>query len=568
MIYCINISIIILSCLCMIYAWLSPNHYMPWMTAYSDFSTFLAIVLLTLYLIINNKTFKLPRILIFFILLAMLPILQFIGGKIPFFGDALIVALYIYAFSLSAFTAYNLVKDKNNKEKMYNIIFSLIIFSGLVSIYIALTQWFLIRTGSVFIVDLADHGRPFANFAQPNTLSTFLFMGLLAILYFYEKNYFNKVCAGLLGGVFIFGIVLTQSRTAWVTIPFLMIWWLWKSPTFHAKMGKLALCLWIIIFIVFIYIIPMIAQQLDIANTSNFIERATTGHSRIAMWQQMILAIQEKPWFGYGWHQVSVAQFNMMPFFPTHEMTKHSHNIILELIISNGLPLAILIIFFISYWLWLLSKLANNIEITIALAMVGVVLIHAMFEYPLEYAFFLLPIGFLLGLILSENQYISIIPVSRNSFIIIVFVNIFLYVFILKEYIVIEKDVRLARFELLNIGTLHAAQAAPNVILLTKQREELRFMRTKPVKNLSAERLEWMKHVAFSNGSPLALHRYAQALALNNYKHESLQILSSVNQLYGLNYTYNSLFKEDQSLAFAWEYANSRSQLKKSIVNE
>ena len=68
--------------------------------------------------------------------------------------------------------------------------------------------------------------------------------------------------------------------------------------------------------------------------------------------------------------------------------------------------------------------------------------------------------------------------------------------------------------------------------------------------------------------SPLALHRYAQALALNNYKHESLQILSSVNQLYGLNYTYNSLFKEDQSLAFAWEYANSRSQLKKSIVNE
>lgn len=552
----------------MIYAWLSPNHYMPWMTAYSDFSTFLAIILLTLYLALNNKTLKLPHISFFFILLALIPILQFIGGNIPFFGDAFIITLYIYAFSLSIFTAYNLARNTSNKEGIYKIIFSLVIFSGLVSIYIALTQWLLIRTGSVFIVDLADHGRPFANFAQPNTLSTFLFMGLLAILYFYEKNYFNKVCAGLLGLVFIFGIVLTQSRTAWITIPFLVIWWLWKSTAFHAKIGKLALCLWIAVFILFIYITPMIAQQLDIANTSNFIERATTGYGRIAIWQQMILAIQEKPWFGYGWHQVSVAQLNIMPFFPIHEMTKHSHNIILELIISNGLPLAILIIFFISYWLWSLSKFANNVEITIALAMVGVVMVHAMFEYPLEYAFFLLPIGFLLGLILSEKQYVSTISFSRNFFILIVFLNILLYVFILKEYIIIEKDVRLARFELLNIGKLHAVQAAPNVILLTKQREELRFMRTKPVKNLSNERLEWMKHVAFSNGSPLALRRYAQALALNNYKHESLQVLSSVNQLYSQNYTYDSLFHDDQSLAFAWEYANSKTLINKSIVNE
>ena len=68
MIHRINISIIVLSCLCMIYAWLSPNHYMPWMTAYSDFSTFLAIILLTLYLALNNKSLKLPHISFFFIL--------------------------------------------------------------------------------------------------------------------------------------------------------------------------------------------------------------------------------------------------------------------------------------------------------------------------------------------------------------------------------------------------------------------------------------------------------------------------------------------------------------------
>ena len=270
------------------------------------------------------------------------------------------------------------------------------------------------------------------------------------------------------------------------------------------------------------------------------------------MWHQMLIAIQHEPWVGYGWNQVSVAQITVFLDYPTTEWIEHSHNILLDLIIWNGIPLGIVIILGFSWWLYQLSKLATSIEIIIVLAMIGSVLVHAMLEYPLEYAFFLLPVGFLLGLIQADQLNIKLFKINKRAFSVFLFFYLMLYIWIFGEYRVIEKDVELARFELANIGEIHSEKAAPNVILLTQLREQIRFMRTEPKSKMTSEQLKWMKHVAYRYAMPISLYRYAQALALNGQEAEAKRHLLIIQKLYGRTYTYESLFNKDATLAFKW----------------
>jgi O-antigen ligase len=541
------------SSILLIFSWLTPNHYFPWTTAYNDFSIFLVLFFLGLYLILNNINLSVPKGFILLIALSVLPLfLWLLRGNI-FFGEALVSSIYIAGFSFAFFIAFNLAKESEKvKLETYKIISYLIILACIVSVGIQLSQWLMIKTGSVFIIDLVPGGRPYANFAQPNNFATFLCLGLMASLYIYEKKYINGICGSFLAFFLLFGLVLTQSRTPWVFCVCFAIWWLWKTCDLKVRFSKKSLFFFISGYVFFLIVIPFLSEFLGVTTTADIFSRATNGYLRLPMWHQMMIAIQNEPWLGYGWNQVSVAQITVFLDYPTTEWIEHSHNILLDLIIWNGIPLGLLIILGFSYWLYQLSKLATSIEVIIALAMIGSVLVHAMLEYPLEYAFFLLPVGFLLGLMQADRLNIKLFKINKNAFSVFLLIYLMLYIWIFLEYRVIEKDVELARFELANIGEIHSEKAAPNVILLTQLREQIRFMRTEPKSRMTKEKLEWMKHVAYRYAMPISLYRYAQALALNGQEDEAKRHLLIIQKLYGRTYTYGSLFNKDATLAFKW----------------
>lgn len=531
-------------------AWLIPNHYMPWLTAHSDFLTLLALLALSIVFIKKKQIIFFPVPFIYLSLIAFIPILQFMAGKIFFFGDALITVIYILGFVLALL--YGFLLGRKNKE-IYKWFFFLILLNSLICIYIEMNQWLLLSNGSIWVVDLSESSRPYANFAQPNTCATFLSMGLISTLYIYEKKYINKSGLVVIGTFILFGIALTQSRTSWVFISLFIIWWFWKNNYLKTRLNKRLMFYFLIIYIFFILILPEISNSLGVIGTADIVTRTTTGYLRIPMWKQMLIAIKEQPLFGYGWNQVSVAQLSVFLKYPTHEWVEHSHNIILDIFIWNGIPLGILIIGFIGWWLYQLSKLAIYIEAFAALSMVGAVLVHAMLEFPLEYAFFLLPVGFLLGLVQSENNNTKTISVNNKLFSMFIVSAFSLYIWIFLEYRAIEKDVQLARFESLNIGNIHANRSAPKILLLSQLRDQLKFIRTPPVANMSKDELKWMKSVSYRYATPTALYRYAQALALNNQLHEAKKHLLIIEKLHHKKFSTESLYQVNDSLIFGWK---------------
>lgn len=548
-----NFLFILFLCILLVFSWLTPNHYLPWTTAYNDFSIFLALFFLGLYLFLKSINLKVPQSFILLIALSTLPLLLWSLRGNVFFGEALVSSIYIAGFAFAFYIAFNLAQlSEQVKLETYKLLSYLIILACIVSVGIQLSQWLMIKTGSVFIIDLVSGGRPYANFAQPNNFATFLCLGLMASLYSYEKKYINGICGLFLAIFLLFGLVLTQSRTPWIFSICFAIWWLWKTYDLKVRFSKISLLFFISVYVAFLVVIPFLSEYLGVTTTADIVSRATNGYLRLPMWHQMLIAIQHEPWVGYGWNQVSVAQITVFLDYPTTEWIEHSHNILLDLIIWNGIPLGIVIILGFSWWLYQLSKLATSIEIIIALAMIGSVLVHTMLEYPLEYAFFLLPVGFLLGLIQADQLNIKLFKINKSAFSVFLLFYLMLYIWIFGEYRVIEKDVELARFELANIGEIHSEKAAPNVILLTQLREQIRFMRTEPKSKMTSDQLKWMKHVAYRYAMPISLYRYAQALALNGQEAEAKRHLLIIQKLYGRTYTYESLFNKDATLAFKW----------------
>lgn len=535
------------------FAWLSPNHIFPWLTSHSEFSIFFSLICLGVYTLIIKKQLVIQKKNLWLLLLALIPICQYGLGKIFFLGDAILSSLYVLAFLFAISLGNTLSRNPQEKRRILELFSYIVVFCCLISVYIAMLQWLLIHRHGILMAELPPGARPFANFAQPNTLATFLIMGIMSTIYLYENKILSKYVGSILAYLLIFGIALTQSRTPWVYTLAFLIWWFWKGNLLQLRTktsGIICGCIW---FLLCLTLLPIFSNWLGVAVIEDAYTRASSGFARLNMWQQMLVAIKNEPWFGYGWNQVGVAQVQNTLEFSHYEWTEHAHNFILDLLIWNGIPLGLLILVILVCWLVRFITLANTKENFLILSMVGAVLVHAMLEFPLEYAFFLLPVGFLFGLVQADIENANYFSIPLLSFSCVIVISISLYSWIWQEYRTVEDDIELARFEALNIGTLHAENKVPNIIILTQLREQIGLMRTQPKANMNNSEIEGVRKIAYRYASSPALYRYSQVLALNGYKMEAEKHLLILEKLHGKKYSFESIFQVNESLAFEWQ---------------
>ena len=536
------------------FSYLLPNYYDPWRTVYHEYLMFATFLLLFIKILIDHPNLQINRKIISIFIISLIPLMQNIFGKIYFFGDALIAFIYIFSFGIAVLIGINLRRNLG-LDKIIRFISGVFICAGLISSYIILKQWLLLSNGGIWSVDLPSGGRPFANFAQPNNCASFLLLSALATLYIFEKKIINHLSAIGLIVLLLFCLALTQSRAAWVFIICFLVWWFWKINSFSARLSKYLIFCPLGVLILFIWTIPYLSSSLEIISTSDIITRVTTGYQRIPMWHQMLLAISDEPIWGYGWNQVSVAQLSIYLKYPISVWTEHSHNIFLDLLIWNGVPIGSTIIAFFIIWLWQLSKLTKSVEIFIGLAMMGVLIVHSMFEYPLEYAFFLLPMGLILGALSFDLYDEGVKFFSKNIGMIVFIISTILFTWIFIEYRCVEEDTRLLQFELKNIGETHAIQDAPNIMLLTQLRERIRFLRTQPQNNITQEQMIRMRQVTYRYGDSINLYKYAQLLLLNNKRESAKRYLLILSGMHQKEVAIESLYNINDSLNYKWKRA-------------
>lgn len=171
-----QILCLIVASILLAFGWLSPFHTYPWVTFSSELASFgaaLAIVILFL-----TKEIKIPRPQILMLVIVLLPLLQFCFGLILDFSVAFLSFTYLFTFWLMMLCGYNLSLQAENREKLMIGFSLLVLVAGLLSSFMAVVQWLNLESYLYGIMGLRGN-RPYANFGQPNNLSTFLVMGLM-----------------------------------------------------------------------------------------------------------------------------------------------------------------------------------------------------------------------------------------------------------------------------------------------------------------------------------------------------------------------------------------------------
>lgn len=506
--------------------WLLPNHYYPWPTFYNEFAAFTALWTAACC-VLAHRRFDLSWSILILFCLTIVPLIQWLSGLIVFRGDALLATFYLAgaAFAISVGRGGYSIGGK----KAFEFLAWLFVFGAAMSVWIALYQWLRLG-GNIWIADLRVGDRPYANLAQPNNLATFLSMGLASALYLWESRCLGRVAAHTIVVFLMVGVVLTQSRTPWLGWLCFAVWWGWNSERCGLRLPRKWVATWVALYFGMVLSLPHVANFLHLS-VSDIAERAQSS-GRLDLWVQFCHAILQGGWWGYGWNQVSMAQIAVTLDHPVPISAEHSHNILLDLLLWNGPLVGGLIIAAMAYWLGRLALRANSLQSAFGLLVVGLLLLHGMLEFPLEYAFFLLPTCLLLGMVERHQGIKPIAILPRKIGIATVALAAGLIGWVWHDYRLIEDDHRLMRFETARIGTIKAEKSAPDVLLLDQLREFLRFVRTEASVGMSEDELAWMRDVAGRYPYPPSLFRYALALGLNSRYEESARQLRILKALY------------------------------------
>ena len=154
-----------------------------------------------------------------------------------------------------------------------------------------------------------------------------------------------------------------------------------------------------------------------------------------------------------------------------------------------------------------------------------------MLELPYHQAYFLIPAGLWIGVIEFSTGAESLS--SFRSKLILIATATVLFFGICIEYLKIEEDFRLARFEYLRIGSLHASRSAPEVMFLSNLAAYSRIYRTVPRVGMSDRELADMEAIVRRYPYGRLLSRYSEALALNGHLVEAKKVFSKIRYLYG-----------------------------------
>lgn len=250
-------------------------------------------------------------------------------------------------------------------------------------------------------------GRAVGNLRQPNHLSSLLVWALIALVPLTQARRFLNLrlrgrMAAALGALLVLGVVLTASRTGVVGVGLVALWGLAD----RRLDGRIRLAMMAAPLLYLLWWLGVAAWAHETAHTFGGEVRLAEGDlsaSRFGIWSNTLALIRANPLTGVGFGEFNFAW--TLTEFPDRPVAffDHTHNLPLQFAVELGLPLASLLIGLLLVSLVLAARRAWRVPgdagaaSRAAFMVVLLIGVHSLLEYPLWYAYFLLPAAWAWG---------------------------------------------------------------------------------------------------------------------------------------------------------------------------
>lgn len=538
----------------------------PWVSWHAEAWIFAGLLLLSMHALLKGlrvnrclQPVAIPSSALPFLGLFVLVVFQLIFGQIHFFGQALVLGFYFVGAVFALMIGFCGVRFQEGRmyfpcQAVLMLLAWTILLAGIICAALALAQAFQVWDFA-WILHQSAGRRPGANLGQPNHLATLLVASGSAVIYLSLTQRFKAYTVYFLLCFLGLGVVVTESRTGVLSIFVLLGWWLTAGRKFasHSLFGPLILVLAIIVtFFVwpdFISAYNEGVTELLGSSTSRFTESAFDP--RLTVWPQLLEASLLKPWLGWGMGQTPAAHIAVIHLHNDSLPFSYSHNILIDLVIWIGWPLALALVILTLLWLWRCLPKLQNADAWFGFAVALPLMVHSLLEFPFAYAYLLFPA--LIGVGAAEAAMGRPPSFRVPGRVAAAFLAIFaaLSAWTVVEYLKIEEEFRLARFAMLRIGPPEVSKPGFEPHLLTQLGAVLKVTRMDIKANMHIEDLELLRQVSLYTPWSAPRYLYAKALALNGQSDEAMRVMKTIRVQHGIKLYDNFLVQINDSLQSA-----------------
>jgi O-antigen ligase len=500
---------LILLALALVLPYAVANHTYPIPTFYAEF-TALALYLLTGAGVVLLMATARPRITFASPTVALVPLL---------FGLVLVAQAVLLpvaqpsmnwlggGFLLAGFMAvhagYGFSRAKLDETALRWAAGALIV-GGLFAVFSQVIQLFHLETRvAPFVVayNVTVERRPFGNMAQANHLATYIAFAMAGALFLVQTRRLAVGIWLLVSTIFAAGLALTVSRGPWLQMGVIVVAGFWmafaqvRSEPLLRRSNRewlIPIALAVLFFVVNALIRwANVHYHLELGQSAaDRFKDAGQIAPRLALWKYGWTMFRTHPLLGVGWGEFPSYQYELVRTLGGVEIANNSHDIFIDLLAKTGLIGVAIVLLGLVAWLVRVVRAPQSATRVFGIALIGVLTMHALVEYPQQYMFFLLPAMFVFGLL--ETRPLRLVParLSFGAFAVVVFGGLAALYPVYRDY---------ARAEVLYYGSRPAEQYTAAPSFLFRAWGEYGLATLQPMNSVDLQR-------------KLAMHRQAIAL--------------------------------------------------------
>lgn len=266
---------------------------------------------------------------------------------------------------------------------------------------------------TVPFINSAEIGEAFGNLRQRNQFATLCWIGAAVVLFGTLR--LPRAAAFPLMILFGVGGAASASRTGVleaIVVLALAAWWPGEQ-----RRGRLWLCAAASTAYVIAAVLlpPLLELATGAVPAHTLLARFGPGaecHSRLVLWSNVLRLIALKPLAGWGWGELDYAHYmTLYPGARFCEILDNAHSLPLHLAVELGVPAALLACGGALLWAWRQRPWSEDVLLRqLAWALLALILLHSLLEYPLWYGPFQLAAGFALGWLLPADTQLAVRP--------------------------------------------------------------------------------------------------------------------------------------------------------------
>jgi len=499
--------------------WLQPVHEHPWPAFYSEALAAAVMVPIALWVLWKGHRdgWALDGASATLLAAAVVSVAQIGLGLYVFPGEAWLVALYLTGLSVTVMVARN--AQRSAPLMLADALFASLAIASLASAGMMFYQW----TGQDWLgamVPVArSAGRVQANLGQPNNAATLLCWGMIAIWWGFARGKVGRFPAVLAIGFLLVALALTRSRTGWLEVAVLAaaaIHWRRRAALAPALVTVAALAA---AFVLVAASLDHLTRSIDGGTTEAMRAQWAAGR-RPLIWRLALDEIVQRPWFGYGWNQGVPAHMQVVEQSAGVQTTvQHAHSVVLDLMVWNGVPIALLLMSAIGYWAIRQWRACQTDHQRLLLLALLILLVHALLELPHAYLFFLLPAALMMGTLSAMEGETHLLAVPRAVAAVVTVGLAASIAIAFDDYRQIERDAMAAKLRAANIHN-PSPTSPPNPLILGYLQTALQQLRAEPSDGSAAD-LAALRRTLERYPSLGGMVRYAQSSALHQKPREA-----------------------------------------------